>query len=156
MKWITLTQGKRTCVNDDVYARVGLFKWTLNRCRNNQYAYRKVNGRNVYLHREVLGVPGNLVIDHIDGNGLNNLRENLRGVGVAENCRGFKRARKHKSSKYLGVLWYGPRNKWVAYIKCDYKNKHLGYFVQEMDAARARDGAAKRLFGKHATLNFPE
>jgi hypothetical protein len=96
------------------------------------------------------------VIDHIDREGLNNCKYNLRSATPAQNrlnnCRGFN----SPTSKYKGVFFDKKRGKYRAVLSVDGKKKHLGYFDNEIDAARAYDTAAELHRGKFAALNFPD
>ena len=105
------------------------------------------------MHRLILGEPPSdqkVIVDHRDGNGLNNQRSNLRWVTKQENnCNraGFG------SSGFLGVS--KSRGKWVAKIRRDGIRYHLGTFVSEIEAAKAYDAKAIQLHGEFANLNFP-
>lgn len=92
-------------------------------------------------------------IDHIDGNPLNNSIENLRSATRSQNNTN-KRAAKNSSSKYLGVGWHKRDERWHAQICVNNKNKHLGYFTDEKEAAQSYDQAASKYFGEFANLNF--
>ncbi len=92
--------------------------------------------------------------DHVDGNGLNNTRANLRIVNNSLNkINGNKYATKPTTSKFKGVDWNNQSKKWRARISKDNKRISLGLFNKEEDAARAYNKAAEKLFGKHAKLN---
>jgi hypothetical protein len=103
------------------------------------------------------------VVDHMDGNGLNNTRDNLRLVEVWENHANQKKNRtmngKPCSSKYKGVCYSATRDSYHASINSSVllktKKLHLGRFREEEDAARAYDRAALRLFGECSLTNFP-
>lgn len=95
-----------------------------------------------------------IVVDHIDHNGLNNQKKNLRVCTFAENCRNLHNIR-HKTSKYKGVHWRKRSKKWAAAIRCNNKTYHLGYFHDEIQAAKAYDRAAKKYHGNFASLNLP-
>ena len=107
------------------------------------------------LHRLLMDPPKGMVIDHINHNGLDNRRENLRICTRAENSRN-RGKQKNNTSGYKGVCWYKRDKKWRAQIKKDSKKIHIGYFDIIEDAARAYDAKAKELFGEFAHLNFPE
>lgn len=86
-----------------------------------------------------------LVVDHVDGDKLNNRVENLRIITNRENCN-----RKHlkSSSKYVGVCWHKPYNKWKSRIAINGKRKHLGYFDNELDASNAYQKELKKIIKK--------
>lgn len=105
-----------------------------------------------YLHRALMGDPEGLVVDHINGNKLDNRRYNLRVCSTKENIRNS--AAQSGSSSYKGVHWDKSKSKWTATIKVDRQSKFLGRFDSEEDAARAYDTAAKEYFGEYARLNM--
>lgn len=93
-------------------------------------------------------------IDHINQIKDDNRIENLRAATQSQN--GMNRSSYNgTTSQYKGVSWHKHANKWVVQIRIDVKQKHLGYFTSEEDAARTYDRAALELFGKYANLNFP-
>ena len=93
-----------------------------------------------------------LQVDHIDGNGLNNQKVNMRECSTQENSFNQKR-RKNTTSKFKGVSWYKRRSVWEAYIHIDYSKKKIGYFDSELDAAIAYNVAAVEHFGEFARMN---
>jgi hypothetical protein len=109
----------------------------------------------LYLHRFLLNAPTGLSVDHIDHDGLNNRRSNLRlgtqsqNLGNARNIRGG-------SSRFKGVTWSKIRRTWIAEIGVGGKMIYLGSFAVEEEAARAYDAAAVATWGEYACLNFPE
>lgn len=111
------------------------------------------------MHRLILGLENGdkRQTDHIDGNGLNNQKENLRICSNGQNIRWKGKARKGKyTSKYKGVNWKPKIKKWIAQI-CYERNKiHIGCYSVEEDAARAYNKKALELFGEFAKLNFIE
>ena len=107
------------------------------------------------LHRLLMNPPKGMVIDHINHNGLDNRRENLRICTHAENMRNSRKG-KDNTSGYKGVCWAKRDKKWRAQIRKDNKNIHIGYYNTLEEAARAYDAKAKELHGKYAQLNFPE
>lgn len=154
MKKIPLTNSdKFAFVDDEDYKKVCKFKLCL---ANGHARYSK---KGVYLHVFLFGeAPDGLEWDHKNRNGLDCRRENLRLATHSENCRNRgKRTGKTrvKQSKFMGVSWYPRLGKWVTKIKIGRKNLHLGYFSEDVDAARVRDSAAFRHFGKFSVLNFP-
>lgn len=158
MKTIKLTQGKAALVDDADFERVKAHKWHALKSRRGFYAVRglrKSDGKKTlqYLHRFLL--PGVAEIDHRDGNGLNNQRENLRPVTHQQNMQGFQRKRLGATSKFRGVSWYKNISKWEARIQVSGKRIFLGHFTDETKAARAYDAAARHYFGDSAYFNFP-
>lgn len=88
-------------------------------------------------------------VDHIDGDGLNNTRLNLRQCSHAENIRNSAKSISNKSG-CKGVIWDKNRSKWMAYIKLDYRQKYLGRYDTFEEASEARDRAAKEMHGPFA------
>jgi hypothetical protein len=95
-----------------------------------------------------------LYVDHINGDGLDNRRANLRIVTAQQN-NWNRRFRRTGRSKYTGVTWDGRRDKWRADIYENRRKIFLGHFAEEEEAARAYDSAAKENRGEYAVLNFP-
>jgi len=104
------------------------------------------------MHRVIL--PDAEEVDHINGNGLDNRRANLRPATGIENRRNRRRSRKNTSG-YAGVSWDKVNRKWYAYITADGRMRALGRFDTAEEAALARDRAALELHGEFARLNFP-
>lgn len=113
----------------------------------------------VYLHRFLTNAPTGQIVDHINGNSLDNRKCNLRvGTRVENNMnRPANKTRRGRptTSPYKGVSWDKRRNKWAARIGHNYKSICLGYFDIPEDAARAYDSKARELFGECAYQNFP-
>jgi hypothetical protein len=160
MKWIELTQGKRTCVDDDVFEWASKHKWCAYYNGHTFYAMRNLPRTATpprrLLHRDILGLTDPAIEgNHTDGNGLNNMRDNLVAVSHAENQRAFQTKRKNTTSRFRGVCWDSQTKNWRAVIAVNRVFQHLGRFDSEEAAARFRDRAALRLFGPIAQLNFP-
>lgn len=116
-----------------------------------EYGGRK-NKKSVYLHRVITDAKKGQVVDHINGDKLDNRKCNLRMCTQKQNSRN-SRIVKVKTSKYKGVHYDKSRKKWAAKIKVDYKDKFLGRFDNEIDAAKEYNNAAKKYFGQYAVLN---
>lgn len=108
--------------------------------------------RYAYLHRLLLGAGVGEQVDHIDHDGLNNRRANLRIATCSQNA-GNSRRRSDNKSGYKGVSWYARSGKWWACIRRDGKTRHLGYFSDPWDAAMAYNVAAREVFGEFAYVN---
>ncbi len=145
--------GKHALVDDEDYPLLSRITWSLS---SHGYA---VNGK-CYMHSLILGFPRGLP-DHIDRNKLNNQKDNFRFVTSQQNMMNRGRQRNNLTSQYKGVFRSRRHlsNPWVASItkKIDGKQKsfHLGYFAEEVQAARAYDAKASELYGQFAVLNFP-
>ena len=104
------------------------------------------------MHGLIMPAPDGQFVDHINGNGLDNRRENLRLVTHQQNS--FNQKHHGGSSKFKGVSIDRISGSWRAYITVDGKRKHLGRHGTEIDAAKAYDMAAKEFFGEYAKLNL--
>lgn len=126
--------------------------WSIHRFgRDLFYACRRVGGRTQYLHRTLLGEPSGEV-DHRNGDGLDNRRDNLR---LAPHRLNLANARPQlgRSSRFKGVSLYRKAGDWEAYITVAGRKRHLGRFTDETDAARAYNAAATAAWGEFARLN---
>lgn len=166
MKEIPLTQGLVAIVDNDDYERVSAHRWYTAISRTSSdgvsliYAVRSAyrpdgQRRQQRLHRFILDAPDNMQVDHINGDGLDNRRENLRLCTSAENSRNV-RPYTGGTSALKGVSWHLRVKKWRAQIKINGKKLHLGYYSTEEDAAKAYDSAALRFHGEFARTNFKE
>lgn len=134
------------------------FRWDIQKAGKTFYAARKEKigfrkYRKIYLHRVIINPPAGYEIDHINRNGLDNRRENLRIVTHSDN---MKNMRRHSDSKsqFKGVHLFKSTGKWQAQISNNGKRIHLGYFHSEIDAAKEYDRAAIKLHGRFAHTNF--
>ncbi len=134
------------------YNRLRKHKWYAQRYGGNVYASCRINGRTVYMHRMIMRPRKGYVVDHIDGNGLNNCRSNLRVCTPRQNL--GNRGPRGGSSRFVGVSRHA--GKWEAKIIYHGKRFYLGRYNDEVEAAKARDRKAVELLGPYAYLNFPE
>ena len=168
MKIISLTQGKKSIVDDIDYDFLMQWKWCYKLCDSGiEYAFRRAHvgeveiNRSSYvpMHRAVLSrklnkdIVSPYVVDHKYGDGLNNRRYNLRETLQKFNSRNRTKS-KGKKSKYKGVSLHKMSRKWCAYIKVDYKMIWLGLHATEKKAALVYNKAAILYFGKYAKINM--
>lgn len=106
----------------------------------------------IFMHRIISRAKKGSIIDHVDGNQLNNQRSNLREATRKQNGQNRIDPGKANKSGVVGVQWCKPRNKWVAMIKVDYKSIYLGGFDKKEDAITARREAEKKYFGEFAKI----
>lgn len=159
---IPLTRGKVALVDEADFARLDEWKWHVHEGPDERYIYagrrrRKGEGPRgvVLMHRVILGAPAGLVVDHINGDGLDNRRANLRLASIADNAHNQRLARNNT----LGVkgVWRGRRpDRWHATIHVHGRALWLGLHRSLEEAARAYDRAAREHFGEFARTNFPQ
>jgi len=106
------------------------------------------------MHRVIMGVKKGLFIDHINSDGLDNRKANLRICTMTQNNQ-HNQGNRNSSSKFTGVCWQKVSKKWVAHIGHGRKIIHLGSLESEVLAAKAFDDKASELRGEFAYLNFP-
>jgi len=155
---IPLTKGFVALVDDEDYDRVmaaGSWRTLSGRC-GLMYARRhvRVDGRRVVdevLHRFLTGWP---LVDHINGDGLDNRRANLRPATTSQNLAN-RRIQCNNRSGFKGVGWHTSTGKWRSRIVVDGKRFNLGAFTTPEAAALAYDAAARELHGEFACVNFP-
>lgn len=158
MREIVLTQGKVALVDDEDFYLANQFKWFAHYDGTNWYAKRylgKRGGKDSYELLHQFLAPENRLTDHVDGNGLNNQRLNLRLATHAQNLANQKKQRRKTTSRFKGVYWKKQSEQWVTQIGFGGARIHLGYYENETDAAHVYDYAARIYFGEFARLNFP-
>lgn len=151
---VDLGRGYETTIDDDDFDLVSSYTWIVidGRLKNTTYAGAWLSGRLLYMHRLILSAPDNMQVDHVDSNGLNNIRANLRLATASQNA--INKYYPLGSSDYVGVYWH--KDKWRAKVSKDGEQHYLGGFDTEEEAAMARDEAALRIQGPFARLNFPK
>ncbi len=156
-KVIPLTQGKVAVVDAEDYEWLSRHKWFAWKARNYTYAGRRLNRHaNEKMHRVILKlVDSNVLVDHINGNGLDDRKQNLRIVSRQGN-RVNSIKNKNNSSGFKGVQFHSQSGKWRVQIRVNHKLIHCGLFIEKVDAALAYDRAAIKHFKDVAILNFPE
>jgi len=155
MKKIPLTKGMFALVDDEDYERLSVYKWHVNTISTTIYASRYFFGnKKLFLQRAILNnYNPNILIDHIDHNGLNNQKSNLRICSVSQNAMN-NRKRKNTTSIYKGVSWRPHYGTWRCLVQKHKKVLYEKNFHREIDAAIAYDREAQKLFGEFACLNF--
>jgi hypothetical protein len=174
MKRIKLTQDKWALVDDEDYDRLNEHKWYAKREHKSRSSKDKFyvrrnsptdsNGKRkpILMHREITNAPKGMSVDHINGNPLDNRKDNLRVCTYSQNQMNRGKI-KNNTSGYKGVF-YMKRTKdminehlkpWKAQIRFNGKVIYLGIYKTKEPAARIYDKKALELFGEFAQLNFP-
>ena len=156
MKRIPLTQGKETLVDDQDYEYLIQWDWCANRKDSAFYTQGRIDGNTTTsIHQvlgKLLGFSSGVNVDHINRNGLDNRRENLRPASKMENARN-RGPQVNNTSGFKGVTLYRYDDTWQAQIHVRGKNIYLGRFDDKVEAAKAYNEAAKKHFGEFAWLN---
>lgn len=141
-------------VDDEDFEYLNQWKWCVAKSANSFYAVRTISidgkRRHLGMHNAVLKGKG---IDHVDNNGLNNQKSNLRFCTVSENAMN-NRKQENTSSVYKGVTFEKRVKKWKATIQINGKSFYLGHFTSEVEAAKAYNAKAIALFCEFANLNI--
>lgn len=169
MKEIILNNGMKALVDDGDYDRLSRYSWRYMQSGQTVYAARtevrrdefgRRRQRSVWMHREVLCLPGlresGLRVDHLDHNGLNNQKHNLRIATKEQNMGNLVSPNMRKGG--LKGVSYTPNRKtrpWLARIFHNGQTIHLGRFSTSVEAAMAYDRKARELHGQFALVNFP-
>jgi len=154
---IRLGRGAYTKVDPEDYEWLNKYDWNLLKSQSNRYAVRIADKKLIFIHmhREIMKPPKGMVVDHISRDGLDNRRANLRLATRKQNRYNSRPRLRRGTSKYKGVSWDKSKGKWRAILGFDCKTKYVGSFDNEIEAAKARDAAAKKYHGQFAWLNFP-
>ena len=107
----------------------------------------------IFMHRQIIAAPKEVIVDHININTLDNRKANLRFATYTQNNWNSRRGMNEGSSKYKGVVWNKQQNKWRVTIVNNKKSFHLGFFEDEKEAAKAFNEAALKYRGQFALLN---
>ena len=158
---IPLIKGKFAIVDPSDYECLSEYKWHLAESPAGSYAARwgrTVNNKRkkIWMHREVIDIPKNMVCDHINGIRLDNRSANLRPATVSQNVCNSPKLKIGTRSKYKGLEWDKTQRKWKARIQVNRKRIYLGSFSTEINAAKAYDEAAHKYHKEFARPNFPD
>lgn len=145
--------GKFALVDDCDYERLKDYRWRFSGgyATSGDVARRELG--HCLMHRVICQTPDDLLTDHINGNKLDNRRENLRSVNGSQNMMNTKIRRRNKVSKYKGVWLDAQACAWCASICVDYIQISLGQYKTQREAAIAYNEAAKQYHGEYASLN---
>jgi hypothetical protein len=150
--YVPLTQGKTAIIDSRDAPLVEGTNWrALRRPKGLWYAGTRDD---LLMHRLILQPPAGLDTDHVNHNGLDNRRANLRACTRSQNVANGRQM-VVSSSQFRGVYWDARCSKWKATITKNGKSVHLRRFATEVEAARAYDDAALKIYGEFAMPNFP-
>ena len=158
---IRLTEGKCTIVDQKDFYRLNDFQWCVAGSKGKFYVFggQRISPEEiklVRLHRLIINAPDGLLVDHRNTDSLDNRRTNLRLATRSQNCCNRRKTKSKTSSRFIGVYFDKRKDLWSACINFHRKRIWLGYFKNEIDAAKAYDKAALEYHKEFARLNFPE
>lgn len=157
MRLIPLTQGMVAIVDDADYPALQVYSWCCKRCGTTQYAARGTKNnslqKTILMHRAILNAPNGIEVDHINGDGLDNRRCNLRLVSSSQNHFNQRKRQRQTSSQYKGVYWHQRDKVWMVRIQASGSDHYIGSFSSEREAALAYNNAAIKYHGEYANLN---
>lgn len=161
MKKIKISSGYECILDDDDYDKFSKFNWFASKKRSGIYVYRsqrygirKENKRlTIYLHREIMNAKKYDYVDHINGNTLDNRKQNLRICTNEQNLHNSKKTNKECTSKFKGVCWDKSKKKWLVSITINKKHKFIGRYDSELEAAEIYNKHATLIYGEFAKLN---
>lgn len=168
MKEIKLTRGQVALVDDEDFEYLNQWKWQAMKWHklDNYYATRTVfekriidgeiwtKRKSIKMHRFIMKAKDDLLVDHKDGNGLNNQKSNLREATPSQNLQNRRPySTTLRKTKFKGIIQRGLSGQWQSHIKLNGKNISLGTYATEIEAAFVYNEAAKKHFGVFAWLN---
>lgn len=152
---VTLSTGQVAIVDEADLERLRPYRWHGEQWRSDGSWYAATYHRHgrITMHRLLLDARPGEIIDHINGNGLDNRRSNLRLCSHDQNMHNVHQPSRSKHG-YFGVKFDARCGKWIAGIKANNRTRYLGAYDSPEQAAAAYDGASRALFGPNSTLNF--
>jgi len=148
------SKGEEFCFDKEDFHKVSKYTWALLQTKIGPYVITNDNKtrKRILLHRLIMNPPDGMIVDHINHNGVDNRKSELRICTNSENLANQK-LRNVNSSGYKGVSWDKKSKKWKVYIRVDSKRIHLGFFSNIKEAARKYNEAAVFYFGEFALTN---
>jgi hypothetical protein len=156
---IPLGEGRFTIVEPGDFYRLNKYRWIADGIGESIYAVRNIISANespkfMRMHREIMNDPKGFLVDHRNCNGLDNRRANLRLATYSQNACN-NRKRKNTTSVFRGVSFHTQKQCWGVHLQHQMKRVFLGYFDNEIEAAKTYDAAARKYHKDFARLNFP-
>lgn len=152
-KEIQLANGKVCLVDDGDYKMLSMYGWYAKENSNTTYVYTQLHKnktrRTVHIHQMLLLPPDGYVVDHINGNGLDNRRSNLRLCTQSQNRMNSKKSNRNNAG-IKGVGWSKDNNKWYAYITFEKVMRNLGHYINKDEAINARKQAEEKYYKEYA------
>ncbi len=161
MKEIELSRGYKAIVDDEDYERLSQWRWNISTCNGGVYATRweRESGSKrrqlIRMHVEIMNPPAGMLVDHINGNTLDNRRCNLRACTKGQNQMNMRRNSRNTSG-YRGVHWNKKNKKWTAMIRVANKKHYLGLFESVEAAATAYAEASRKYHGEFGRPDLPQ
>ena len=151
---IPLTHGRFALIDDEDYKKASKWRWRV--IQNRYVEGRRLTNQkeNIRLHRLILDAPKDMDVDHIDYDGFNNQKSNLRLCTTAQNIQRQRPQTRSKTSRHRGVFWDKSRNRWTAKVRKCGKDILIGRFKTEIEAVKIWNEKAKELFGEYAYINI--
>lgn len=152
--YVPLSQGREAIIDAADVDLIGRWRWSVWCGRGGDYAvrgdYSGAKRVSVSMHRVIMNNP-DAMVDHIDGNGLNNRRSNLRLASDSQNQQNRKIS-VNNTSGVKGVGWHGPRQKWRARLKLRGREISLGYYACKTAAAIAQARGIQEYYGEFGRI----
>lgn len=145
--WVLpITRGLETLIDEEDVAELGKYNWCWNPFRKTcGYVSRTANSKAAFMHRQIMNAPRGMVVDHINGNSLDNRKSNLRICTHRENS---QNTYKHRSGKLVGCYFHKRSKKWEARIEVNGVRKCLGSYATDLEAHEVYKAALEKIAGR--------